>query len=278
MHYSPSDFVSPEIILSDVLLIVGETAEFRELPKGFYFQQIQKALEALSFDTYFSKKTVRYPVPENLSMELPKGLFNLRQMYLNDGDECGIGPTSVNVYFKSNFVNDGTGSANYVSRNKGTTQGNDPYYSESKGSYLGNRTLRDNKANNSDPDSLGSNSRDQIYFYNIQNGRIMFSSTCKNYPYVVMEFNGLDVGIGDKPIVPLQFREVVIDWVADAVLRVKAARNPQMWREQYMDANKRLGKNPYHTSGTWFTAVQRASSLDSKAREDLSLYYSNFVK
>jgi len=281
MHYSPSDFVSPDLILADVLPLVGESGDYKELPKGFYINQIQKALEALSFDTYFSKKTVGFAVPENLVMNIPKGLFNLRQMYLTNGDGCGIGPDSVVVYFKSNFFNDdGTGSGNYVARNKGSNKGNDPYYSTNKGTYLGNTIERDDRTvSNGSSDSIGANyNKDRIYFYNIQNGRIMFSSSCKHYANVIMEFNGLDTNVGDKPVIPLQFREVVIDWVVEAVLRVKYTRNSQLFAGAYNDAKGRLGRNPYNVSGTWHTATQRASSLDSKAREDMALYYSNFVK
>lgn len=276
MHYSPSDFVSPEMILSDVLPIVGETGEYREINKGFYYQQIQKALEALSFDTYFSKRMYSTEVPENLAMDIPKGMFNLRNMYLSNNTSCGIGPDSVNVYFKSDFFNDdGTGSGNYVARNKGTTKGNDPFY----GNGRPDTYPISSRNNDSRSSAYGTDQKfDKIYFYNIQNGRIMFSSTCRNYSHVIMEFNGLDVGIGDKPLIPPQFREVVIDWVSEAVLRVKAARNQQQFGGLYNDATRRLGRNPFHTSGTWHTAVQRASSLDSKAKEDLALYYSNFIK
>lgn len=276
MHYSLSDSVSPEMILSDVLPIVGETGDYRELPKGFYYQQMQKALEALSFDTYFSKKMYSTEVPENLAMDIPKGMFNLRNMYLSNNNSCGIGPDSVNVYFKSNFFNDdGTGSGNYVARNKGTSKGGDPFYGNGSPD-LNPRTYRSNDSRSS---AYGTNERtDSLYFYNIQNGRIMFSSTCRRYSHVIMEFNGLDVSIGDKPIIPPQFREVVIDWVVEAVLRVKSARNQQQWGGMYNDSKQRLGRNPYHTSGTWHTAVQRAASLDSKAKEDLALYFSNFIK
>lgn len=276
MHYSPSDFVSPEMILSDVLPIVGESGEFRELPKGFYIQQIQKALEALSFDTYFSKKMYSTVIPDNLAMDIPKGMFNLRNMYLSNNTSCGIGPDSVNVYFKSNFFNDdGTGSGNYVARNKGTTKGGDPFY----GNGRPDNYPVSSKNNNSTSSAFGTNEKhDHLYFYNIQNGRIMFSSTCKRYSHVIMEFNGLDAGIGDKPLIPIQFREVVIDFVAEAVLRIKASRNQQQWGGMYNDSKQRLGRNPFHTSGTWHNAVQRASSLDSKAKEDLALYYSNFIK
>jgi hypothetical protein len=277
MQFSPSNFITPELILSDVLPLVNENGDFRELSKGFYYQQIQKALEALSFGTYFDERMVSLPVPDNLAIEIPKGMFNLRQMYLNTGDGCGIGANSVNVYFKDNFFNnDGKGSANYVARNKGSRSSQDPFYGRNKGTYLGN--VIDSSNLNSDAGNERYARESTLYWYNIQNGIIMLSSSCKNYPYVVMNFNGISTEVGDKPVVPIAFREVVIDWVVEAVMRVKSSRDPNVYKAMYNDAVSRLGKNPFHTSGTWFEATQRAASLNSKDREDLSLYYSKFVK
>lgn len=281
MHFSEKDFISPEQILSDVFPLVGEDGGFKEINKGFYIQQIQRCLEALSFDTFFNERVISEPVPDNLALEIPRGLFNIRQMYLTNSDGCAFGSDSVNVMYKRNFFNnDGSGSGNYVARNKGKFNTNDPFYGgkyrditgRNKNANLNN--YYDNPASKvSEPNEI-----ENAFYYGIQNGLIMFSSTCKRYPYVVIVFNGNITDIGDKPVIPIQFREVCIDWVAEAVLRTKAARNPNMYRYQYEDSKQRLGRNPYNPSGTWNNAEMRAKSMDSKQREDWKLMMSTFVK
>lgn len=281
MHFSEQNLLTPENIFADVFPIIGEDGSFKEHSKGFYYHQLQRCLESISFNTYFNEITLSFPVPENLALEMPKGTFNIRQMYLNNSDGCTFGSDSVNVMYKRNFFNnDGSGSENYVARNKGKFNSNDAFYGGKYRDITG-RSRNANLNNYYDTPATGQfepNEIENAFYYGIQNGLIMFSSTCKRYPYVVIVFNSNITEFGEKPVIPIQFRNVCIDWVVENVLRAKASKNPNAYRYQYEDAKQRLGKNPYNPSGSYWEAEMWAKSMDSKEREDYKLYMANFVK
>ena len=276
MNFSNHNTVSINQILADVFPLVGEDGSFKEYNKGYYISQVQRALETLSLDTFFDERTVAFPVPNNLALDIPKGMFNLKNMYLNNSDGCALGNDSVNVYRKSDFWNnDGSGSENYVSKNKGGKGSRDPFYNRTN---FRNSSIDAESRNYSTNPNSRIGEIDNAYYYNIQNGVIMLSSSCKKFPYVIMVFNGISTEIGDTPIIPIQFREVVIDLVAESVLRAKAAKAPVVYREQYNDSKQRLGRNPYNPSGTWWNAMTRIAAMDNKARDDYKLYLGKFVK
>jgi hypothetical protein len=87
MDLSPKNFVSIDIILADVLKTVDD-ASTKLNSKGWYTSQIQQALEELSFDTFFDERNANFDVPKDLRLELPEGAFNLRKVYLFNGNSC----------------------------------------------------------------------------------------------------------------------------------------------------------------------------------------------
>ena len=96
MDFSRQSFVTVNEILADVLKIVKDSS-FKVNSRGFYVSQIQQALEELSFDTYFDERSEVFEVPADLRLDMPKGAFNLKNMYLFNGTECDIS-RSQNVY------------------------------------------------------------------------------------------------------------------------------------------------------------------------------------
>ena len=87
MDLSPQNFVSVNEILADVIKVVKDDS-FKLNSKGWYTSQIQQSLEELSFDTFFDEQHQAFDMPENLRLELPKGSFNLRQIFVFNGSEC----------------------------------------------------------------------------------------------------------------------------------------------------------------------------------------------
>ena len=57
--------------------------------RGYYVSGIQKALEALALETYFDVRTEDKTFPkEKLATEIPKGAFNIREIYIYNGELC----------------------------------------------------------------------------------------------------------------------------------------------------------------------------------------------
>lgn len=244
MNSSPLNFVTTNEILSDVLSVVDDE-NFKLRSKGYYTSQIQQALEELAFESFFDEQYQSFDIPERLRLDLPKGMFNIKNIYLFNGDECDISK-STPVYNKQNFINSKSGNG-YVANNKGNN-GDDRFHGDT--------------ARTTVPDGL--------YFYGVQNGQIMLSSNCKSFQKVFIQYNGIGQEIDEAPIVPIFLRQAVKDYVAIKVLQVKIAKVPasdfQRWM-MILGEHKQSKGTDY--SGTWFEAQRRVRRLDDKERNDI---------
>lgn len=249
MDISPHNFVSIETILADVLKVVDDSAT-KLNSKGWYTSQIQQALEELSFDTFFDKRNQVVAIPENLHVDMPKGAFNLSELYAFNGDKCTI-ENRANIWWKKGFINGESGNG-YVARDHWDNK-NDAFYRE--------RT--------SNPNFL---------FYSIQNGTIMLSEGCRSFQNVMIVYNGIMADIGDVPIVPQFFRQAVKDWVTVKALEIKTSdvvgtNQYSHWANMLNRYENSLNR-PYE--GSWAKAEQRARQMNKKDRQDLKEYMTRF--
>lgn len=242
-----NDFVSTNEILSDVLLIVGDEKLDKGITKGWYISQIQQALEELSFDTFFDKKTLDLDVNDTLSIRLPDNCFNIREIYLHNG-VCG-GKDTVIVHHKRLFNNKPNGKGYSALRKDDTTNSTDPFYSSN--TYEDRVTLNDSS---------------NIHYYSVQNGIVMLSNNCSNYTKIRIVCNGMGGGIGDEPVIPRFFRQAVKDYVVYKTWEVKKSAD-RLASVNWRDSNAIL-------QDSWRKARIRVTSMDSKQKESLRTYWS----
>lgn len=248
-------FVSVDNILSDVLYAVNDV-EFRSgLSKGWYTSQVRTALKELAFDTFFAKVTLDLNMDrERLAVELPKGVFNIRELYVYNGADCGKNSDFKVVHWKrlhNNKGNGGTGS----SRVNENGNGDDPFLfslNDSHNYVTGGRNIR--------------------YYAGIQNGMLMFSSQCGEYDKVRIVFNGINGDISNIPLIPMFLEEAVKDFVKKKFYEVKKGENPRKYRGLWMDI-----KNEYEDprNGSKKQARMRVASMDTWERESLEEYISS---
>lgn len=251
MNFSPADFVTVNEILADVLKIVGDT-DFKKNSPGWYTSQVRQALQELSYDTFFDEHNKSFPVPENLRLEMPKGSFNLKQVYLFNGTDCDIRNAQV-VYHKRNFINDNSGSG-YVARDRWENE-NDPFHK---------RRIR----NQAQPDHL--------HYFGVQNGLIMLSPSCSSFDKVLLVYNGVSTDIKEVPVVPNYLRQAVKGWVAvEAISVIMASKiGTQEYTHWFSLHNLHDGKLNHPYEGDWVKAERRVSALDNKHRQDMKEYFS----
>lgn len=264
MDLSPHNFVSTNQILADVLKTVDDSS-FKVSSRGWYTSQIQQALEELSFDTFFDERNESFDVPKDLRLDMPKGAFNLKGVYLFSGTNCDIGK-SVNVYWKKNFINSSSGNG-YVAKDKWEND-KDPFYQGRTARSLENQSL-------TDPTENFNNNPDNLYFFNVQNGMIMLSETCRKFPKVMLVFNGIMTDIGEAPVVPQFFRQAVKDFVLVPALAEKmrdtiATKEYSHWAMMHANYKQQLNR-PYE--GSWAKAEHRAKQLNNKVRQDIKEYF-----
>jgi hypothetical protein len=260
MEFSRKSFVTPDEILADVLKSVGDE-DYRHNSKGWYISQMQEALEELSFDTLFNTKVLDFAVPQNLNLDLPAGTFNIKQLYVFNGDLCNIS-SKRNLWPKRNYFTKGNG---YLARN--TASNNDPFYS----SLNGRNFLNDNQLNTGS--NFHNSGNENTYYYNVYNGVVMLSPACRTFQKIAMVINGTGCEIGELPIIPNFFRQAVKDWVCEISLRNRLKDEPQLinvWRTY--EKNLNYHENYGFYTGSWYKAKERVRNMGSHEREAIREY------
>lgn len=254
-----ANYISPDEILSIATVSVGDR-DYKVFPKGFYMSLIQKAVEGLAIDTFFQELRADLDIPENLTIKLPEGCFNVKNIYVFTGNECVI-QNSHKVWWKRNYFTKGNG---YIANDKGNNR-NDPFYD----------SHNDNLTYGSDKGLMryGTNSVENRLYYNIQMGDLMLSSSCRSAGNKVhIHYNGTGGAIGEEPIIPVFIREAVEDYVCEAALRMRMANDPmnaRTWQALWQVYENRLNK-PY--DGSWAKAEYRVKSLNQSQRSELAEY------
>lgn len=255
-----NNFISPDVVLSSAAAMCGDR-EYRVISRGFYMALIQEAFESLALDTFFDEKREDFHLPDDLTLPLPETCFNVKNVYMFEGTICDISK-SRKVYWKRNYFTRGVG---YIANDKGNQNTNDPFYDNHGDDvhFHGDQTFARMNGN-----------VDERLFYNIQQGNIMFSSSCRGKGKVHIHYNGTGCKIGDAPIIPIFLRTAMEDYVTEAALRFRMANDPtnfKMWAALQMEYKNRLTA-PY--TGSWEKAEYRIKNLNSSQREELKEYLS----
>src|ERR1700743_799345 len=236
--------------------------EYKVLPKGFYISLIQKAFEDLAIDTFFDERRADFDFPaDTLTLPLPEGCFNIRNIYMYTGTHCDFVHTR-KVYWKANYYTEGKG---YIANNKGHNL-RDPFY---RNGFYGNVDNR----------YAGTNTHDRLFdpnrelFYGLQMGNIMFSSSCKTAGTKVhIHYNGTGCAIGEIPIIPIFLRTAIEDYVMCYALMFRIANDsaPRRWQALLNTYERRLDREGM--GGSWHNAELRIKSLNQSQRDELALY------
>ncbi len=256
MNFSPHSFVSVNEILADVLKITNDSG-FKINTRGWYISQVRQALQELSFDTFFDEKNEELIIPNDLRVDMPKGAFNLKQLFLFNGTKCNVGSNTPTVWYKQNYWTGGNG---YLARDKWDNNG-DPFYRNRNASPQARNEV-----------NLGSSS--QLYYFGIQNGLIMLSESCRKFEKVMIFYNGIGGDIDSTPVIPQFFRQAVKDYVTSAGLEASIAQEidpAKMNKLTYLknSVDTRMNKD---YDGSWAKAEQRAKHTDKKIRQAYKEY------
>lgn len=241
MNFSPHDLLTPDQIKADVLITIGDEAE-RTFNPGWYVSQIEQALTELEIDSMFNEVYKDFEVPESLSLKIPSGCFNLRNVFLFSGDCCEA-TNMKNVYWKRNYK---------LAKNS---------------TYTANH-----KPGVTDPFINAISDDSNKYFMNVNNGYIELSSSCLGYDNIRLQFNGISTEIGAVPLIPRPFRQAIKSWVLCEAYSALRRFDERSYRTKYIDEYSKLFGNPYDS--LWPVAVARAKSLDLKYRNDFKEYMS----
>lgn len=257
MNFSPKNMIPVEEVLRQITKTVKDTS-YRVHTRGYYKLLIQNCLDELSFDAHFMQENFTIEVPDGLSFTLPEGAFNIRNMWLFNGKVCDIS-TAKNVYWKKDYF---TGGSGYLAKNRGDGT-SDPFYST---------TINNPRINPTPPGQTTANSTiNNIYFFNIQNGRVMLSRSCTQYENVFFKSDYIP-DIETMGFIPSELRWAVVLWCAKKSMTSRLDEGPGI-TAIYNAVKMDLEGARHESDGAWYKAVSRVKELDYKQREDLMEYY-----
>lgn len=246
-----NDFVTMEFCLSETMQLTGDTQLRLGLTKGYYKTCVQRAVEKLAIHTFFDVITGDFPLDQDcLQAAMPANCFNIREIYLWNGPCCSP-ESSVIVHFKRLHNNKPGGTLSTSLRNENAAAGSDPFYAPY---YSG-------------ISSVGGS----VYYANIQNGLIMFSSNAKGFTNYRIVYNGMGGNIEEAPIIPRMLSECIIDLAAERALRALKARDPRRYRALWADTYNGLYNE---RDGSFTEARKRIASMDSWMRDCYREYQS----
>jgi len=262
-------YITPDEIIFNASAMSGDR-DYKALPKGVYLSFIQDAFRELNMSTLFAEQRFECDMPHGLVMPLPEDCFDVKNIYIFNGDICNVS-NSRKVWWKRNYYT--KGGHGYIANDKG--QNNyDPYYASRTNE---NREDQNNITNVDDKSLIRWDDRNElndVLFYNMQMGNLMFSSSCRKAGTKVhIHYQGTGGNIIEAPIIPLFFKGAIEDFVIEAILRVRMANEPamaKMWQGLQQTYAIRLDKNGFN--GSWHTALMHANSMSTSQREELKEY------
>jgi len=240
-----NDFIPIVDILSDVTQMVGDPGLDHGLSKGFYIRQISEAVEELAIDTYFQTLTTDLEFPtDSLILSLPTNCFNVKELYLYNG-VCGTPANSRKVWYKRNY-NNSQGGADYTARRKESGE-EDPFIPSHADNY-------------------------NLYYANIENGVIMFGSSCNSYSYVRIVYSGMGADITEVPLIPRPLRQAIIDWVRERILTIFASRDRSVMPLLNIARLDLYGDGRPSNPGSWRKAERYVKKMGTWARDCYNEY------
>lgn len=194
-----AELLPVELILRDVLQRTDDEDLAKGISKGGYINLISNGLTKMAMNTYYAEEPpLDINMPHDFRWKLPENFFNISELYAFNGDCCDV-EYSQRINFKRNFNNSPNGDG-YTALNKG--HHHDIFDAEDFG-------------------------RHGLLYANVQNGILMFSSSCKGFEKFRIIYNSFGGKIGDKPLIPRPLREVVTDYACLYAFEILMNRYPK---------------------------------------------------
>jgi hypothetical protein len=249
-----NDFVTIEHLLSEITTAVDDMGYKKGLSQGRYKSWIQDAIQELAFDTFIFKRVYDFEMPKNFQHDMPKDIFNIREIYAYDGTLCNPTKSQV-IHYKRLFNNMSSGDG-YTARIKDDgSNANDMFlpnqsrYRTTTGNYQGKK-----------------------YYWNQHNGVLMLSKECADFKFVRIIANTMGGEIGEIPAIPRFFERAVVDYVIVRFYFAMRSRDPRMYSPLYRSSKDELD-DP--VNGSWNKARKRVKSMDSAEKESWEEYTSS---
>lgn len=243
-----NDLIKLEAVLAEILVDINDEELRTGFSKGWFISRVQEALEEISFVSFYKKITkdiIDYSWEESgYIVDYPDGCFNVREIYLFNGDCCEI-ETSVPVVWKRLY--------------------------NRTGKKVGGTALVVEGGANNNPIYQGGGSK-TFFYANLVDSTIHFSDGCSAYNGIRIVYNGVDVMYGETPRIPIFLRRYVRDYVLERYYFAMLARDrsfTNLWKISDESLN---GDGSRRKRGSLHNAKKFVSSMNTFEKQSLMTY------
>ncbi len=243
-----SEFISIEEIVSEAASLISDEG-FKLANFGYYIMAAHRAVEELSIDTFYKKVTVDtfdWNECGDLKFEMPKNLFNIKEVYLFNSScktKCNCSDKScwnsfAIAHWKRQFNTFGSSG---IATAKVLNGGRD----ELQPKYVNSGSL---------------------IYYGIQENQMCFSDSAKGYKNIRIVANGFASSNSDLPVIPRLARNFIVSAVKERVL----------YRRKHIDKSSRLdwGDALQEKENNSVIARRRLRMLNGAEKESMMSYLS----
>jgi len=206
---SLTDLVKPEDIIRNISQLLDDGKFRRGLTTGWYKQQLRDAFDEISFS---AKQNVLWmdidlSTAKNGKLELPKGIIDLKEVYVFNDDDCGNITGVSRVWWKRRYNNQPTG------------QGYTAHITEFENDF-------ENWFQNPVPYLFGLQFQ-TLNWGNVQNGIIMLNPNALNKNKIRFVYAGTMGDYATIPCVPRYMVKFCQDWLTYKGAQAMAIRFPR---------------------------------------------------
>ena len=268
-----SEFVSIEQIYSDLVTLANDEGFARSgLDRGFYISRIHDAVTYFALETYYQtvvKDIINFDTNFDGTVEVPVNGFNIKEIYLFNGTSCSTHPDGCTC---ANEIDD----ADYVSVHWKRT------LSIGKSGLRTMKIRQSNKSNDPVFNPVYGNNRasgyqnyvpSNLYYFNIQSGKIILSENYDRYKNIRIIYNGMGSPNAELPCIPRILKDGITDKAALDLFMYLKVRD-RAYRTDYLDTKQRF-EGTGRAKGSLKECKSRISMMDYAKRESLREYLGN---
>jgi len=227
--------LTADLVIADITDVLGPAAN---KGKGVYTSYIQRALAGIGYLTLYDKKDFTATIPDDLVIDVPEDLANVERLHGFSGSKCEM--TAANKIWLTSFKR--FGPSGLIKENRGFAD------------KVQQGTISDTR---------------NYLFGNIQQGKLMLSSACKQqFEKVYMEYSGTGVVFGEAPTIPPVLREYVINQVLVWVLPTMLSQDRNLYSGLLNHYSAQLNGSGNVVGSTMYARMQ-ANRIDRAKLKDL---------
>lgn len=250
-------YLSAGEVMTDAAQAAGDPS-LNIVGRGVYLALLRRALSKMCLEIPIDKRYYDAVIPANGIFQLPKWMAGMNNVWVYNGDQCDP-ETASNAYEKENF----------------TFEEGENWPSNGLSYNMQNGTSDAMQANSGIDGFWMTTESQYLYYYGIHKGKMMLSSSCRQFSRIRIDYNGLgfqDYCGEEDLLVPFWASEAITDFITMKAIEQRQYEEgkTQLFRSILVDKTVEMKA----FDGTWSKAKMYWGQMDNKERKDTVMYIS----